>query len=117
MGDRRRARTSTRPATALRQGPATAETAARAISISKLADRAEEPAETATLACARAARAQRTLEMGAAAQEAVDRPRVRPCGADVLVVDDDADIRAAVQHILEAEDYAVVTAADGKQAL
>ncbi len=37
-----------------------------------------------------------------------------PC---VLVVDDDRDICEAVQTVLELEGYAVVTAADGAQAL
>ncbi len=42
-----------------------------------------------------------------------------PSGADklVLVVDDDADIREAIQDALEQEGYAVAVAGDGGEAL
>jgi CheY-like chemotaxis protein len=38
-------------------------------------------------------------------------------GRTVLVVDDDEDIRESLREVLEAEKYAVRTAADGKDAL
>jgi len=38
-------------------------------------------------------------------------------GAKILVVDDDPDMREAVQMILESADYTVVTAEDGEECL
>ena len=38
-------------------------------------------------------------------------------GAKILVVDDDPDMREALQMILESADYTVVTAEDGEQCL
>ena len=35
----------------------------------------------------------------------------------ILVVEDDADIRAALREVLEAEGHAVITAGDGREAL
>ena len=43
-------------------------------------------------------------------------PSAEPLGT-VMVVDDDADIRDAVRELLEQEGYAVITAADGQEAL
>ena len=35
----------------------------------------------------------------------------------ILIVDDDADIRAALQHVLESAGYSTIQAADGREAL
>jgi CheY-like chemotaxis protein len=40
-----------------------------------------------------------------------------PSGKRVLLVEDDATIREALAYILEAEGYAVVSAADGREAM
>jgi two-component system chemotaxis response regulator CheY len=42
---------------------------------------------------------------------------LRPVACDMLVVDDDAAIRALVTEILELEGYAVETASNGQEAL
>src|SRR3954471_3881101 len=42
---------------------------------------------------------------------------MKPMGVDILVVDDEADIRDLVAGILEDEGYAVRTAADSDSAL
>jgi two-component system chemotaxis response regulator CheY len=44
-------------------------------------------------------------------------PGVSPASTPVLVVDDDPDIREAVQDILSFEGYAVVQADNGREAL
>jgi len=46
-----------------------------------------------------------------------DEERPAPCGANILVVDDDADARNALADLLEADVYSVSCARDGKEAL
>ena len=40
-----------------------------------------------------------------------------PCHRTIMVIEDDRDIRDAVKEILESENYKVVTAGNGKEAL
>jgi CheY-like chemotaxis protein len=44
-------------------------------------------------------------------------PRPRHTALDVLLVDDDRDIRETIEQILEEEGYGIATAADGELAL
>jgi CheY-like chemotaxis protein len=44
-------------------------------------------------------------------------PSAPPVRASVLVIDDDQDLRTVIQDVLEDQGFAVVTAANGREAL